>query len=70
MTPMNDDAAPRELSMEELCSVAGGRGSVLTGDFDHSVAGVAGTGGLARAAIGPDTPGSSLPGGYRITSLF
>lgn len=56
--------------MEELCAVAGGRGSVLTGDFDHSVAGVAGTGGLARAAIGPDTPGSSLPGGYRITSLF
>jgi hypothetical protein len=75
MTPTNDDAAPRELSIEELDSVAGGEFS-WRGLAGAVVAGGA-TGGLAGAAVGgigagPGALGGGLLGGigYCITSLF
>jgi hypothetical protein len=71
----NDDAAPHELSIEELDSVAGGKFSwrALLGSI---VAGGA-TGGLGGAAVGgigagPGALGGGLLGGigYCINSLF
>ena len=72
---MNDDAATRELSIEELDAVAGGKWS--WGDFAKALGGGAVTGGMGGAAVGgvgavPGAIGGGLLGGigYCISQLF
>ncbi len=76
MTPAtNDDAATRELSIQELDSIAGGKWS--WGDFAKALGAGAATGGMAGAAAGgvgagPGALGGGLLGGiaYCINQIF
>ncbi|WP_143278281.1 Blp family class II bacteriocin [Bradyrhizobium sp. UFLA03-84] len=71
----NDSAATRELSIDELDAVAGGKWS--WGDFAKSLLGGGVTGGMGGAAVGgigavPGAIGGGLLGGigYCISQLF
>jgi hypothetical protein len=71
----NDNAAPQELSMEDLDAVAGGKFSWK--GFVGAVLGGGATGGMGGAAVGgigaaPGALGGALLGGfgYCLTSLF
>jgi hypothetical protein len=73
--PTNDCAALRELSIEELDEVAGGKWS--WGDFAKAIGAGAVTGGMAGAAAGgvgagPGALGGGLLGGigYCISEIF
>ncbi|MGY3534459.1 hypothetical protein [Bradyrhizobium sp. USDA 4452] len=75
MRNKNDNATTRELSIDELDAVAGGKWS--WGDFAKAVAGGAVTGGMGGAAAGgvgagPGAVGGGLLAGigYCISQLF